>query len=558
MLSPSLLQQFATFMDRSQKWGFMLVSEDETIIYANTMAHQFFGCNAGRTHHISECFSQAMLQRFREAAGSEEISAMPPFFQECNEFDGYKHDGTPYSLRIGFEPIRDQNTRVYICAFTEITQAVEEKRYLEHRQKELMSSNEALEALVLERTKALESMLYTDRVTGLESQLALVEALERSSLPTLFMIEINDYRRYLDLYGAQIGEEIQERFSRILTAYNSEKGYRLYHIESSLFGMLHLNEYIDTQKYESDLFELMETILENPLYIPTLDETLFLDVTIGIASGENDLLNHAYDALHRAKATKKRFVYFHPFFDQSEEHRNILQVKKEIRQTIEAGGFVPLYQPITDRNGTAIKYEVLIRMRQNGQLVSPAYFLDIAAKTNQYEQISQLTLLQALDAFDQRTELVSLNFAQSDIANKELLRELEHRFKKAALAERCIFEIVESDAIEDYEVTRRFVTRFRALGVRFAIDDFGSGYANFTHIMELEPDYVKIDGSLVKEILSDNKSLVLVRSITQFAHDLGIKVIAEFVASKEIFELLLEIGVDEFQGFYFGKPDLLK
>ena len=94
--------------------------------YANTMAHQFFGCESGRSHSIAECFSPALLQRFREAVGLPHSHELPSLFQECNEFDGYTYDGTPYTLRIGFEPIDYHNIRVYICAFTEITQEIGE------------------------------------------------------------------------------------------------------------------------------------------------------------------------------------------------------------------------------------------------------------------------------------------------------------------------------------------------------------------------------------------------------------------------------------------------
>jgi EAL domain-containing protein (putative c-di-GMP-specific phosphodiesterase class I) len=92
------------------------------------------------------------------------------------------------------------------------------------------------------------------------------------------------------------------------------------------------------------------------------------------------------------------------------------------------------------------------------------------------------------------------------------------------------------------------------MGVLIAIDDFGSGYANYAHILELKPDYIKIDGSLIQNILSDNDSKILVQSIVRFAHELNITTVAEYVENKEIFELLKEYGVDEFQGYYFGRP----
>jgi EAL domain-containing protein (putative c-di-GMP-specific phosphodiesterase class I) len=90
--------------------------------------------------------------------------------------------------------------------------------------------------------------------------------------------------------------------------------------------------------------------------------------------------------------------------------------------------------------------------------------------------------------------------------------------------------------------------------VRIAIDDFGSGYSNYTHIFEIKPDYLKIDGSLIKNIDQDNNSYELVKSITQLAKSLGIETIAEFVSTREIFEICFDLGVDYFQGYYFAEP----
>ncbi len=417
----------------------------------------------------------------------------------------------------------------------------------------ILAQEEEIKAL----KKEVQHCLYTDAITGLKNKRALLKDIGQSSIPTLFLIDINDYSRYIDIYGTEISNELLNMFAQMLEAFNDEKGYQLYHVEIDTFCLLHPSEFIDTQKYETDLFELLETIIENPLYIPYIDDTLFINVNIGIASEVHNLLNHAYDALHSAKKNKKKFVYYRLEHEQTNEHRTILQVKKEIQENIEANNFVPVYQAIVNSKEEIIKYESLLRMCQDDKLISPFYFLDIAAKTNQYEQISHKTLIRAVEEFKNRSELLSLNFTQADINNKDLLRDIEILLKKYQMTQRTVFEIVESDAIDDYDSTRRFVERFRLIGVRIAIDDFGSGYANFSHIMELEPEYLKIDGSLIKDIQTDKKSFIMVKAIIQFAQDLGIKTIAEYVANREIFDILLALGVDEYQGFYFGKPEPL-
>ena len=99
-----------------------------------------------------------------------------------------------------------------------------------------------------------------------------------------------------------------------------------------------------------------------------------------------------------------------------------------------------------------------------------------------------------------------------------------------------------------------FIERFKSLGCKIAIDDFGSGYSNFSYIADLGADYIKIDGSLIKNIDNDPSSELIVRTILTFAKNMGIKTVAEFVASESIYEKVKSLGVDYSQGFYFAEP----
>ncbi len=530
-----------TFVN-SKIYSVVLVDKHEHVKYLNDTCKEIFDIKTAEK--LSQIVPDDILKDYKEALRELNSSKeLPAFFNRCHEYTVVKESSEKLSLRASYHLAKYTDTPLIIIIMYNINDELD-----------LKEANYQLELLVQKRTKELERLLYTSQVTGLKSNQALIEDIGKSSMPTLFLIDINDYIKYVDIYGSEVSNELLEMFSQLLEAFNDEKGYELYHIHNGVFCMLHPSEFIDTQKYESDLFELIETVLENPLYIPSIDDTLFIDITIGISSETQNILNHAYDALSNAKKNRKRYVYYHPFHDLSKEHKNILKVKKEIQETIESDGFVPVYQAIVNRDKNIIKYEALIRMRQGDKLVSPFYFLDIAAKTNQYEQISQKALIQSIETFKNRDELVSLNFTQADINNKDLLRTIEQLIKKYKMCHRTVFEIVESDAIEDYQFTKEFVERFRSLGVQIAIDDFGSGYANFSHIMELEPEYLKIDGSLIKDISTDKKSLAMVKSIIQFAQELKIKTIAEYIADETIFNTLLELGADEFQGFYFSTP----
>ena len=92
------------------------------------------------------------------------------------------------------------------------------------------------------------------------------------------------------------------------------------------------------------------------------------------------------------------------------------------------------------------------------------------------------------------------------------------------------------------------------MGVRIAIDDFGSGYSNFSHLIQLNPDYIKIDGSLIKDLAIDNKSFTITKSIVNFAKDMNIKTVAEYIHNIDVYEKAKSLEIDGFQGFYFGEP----
>ncbi|MBK6547687.1 MAG: EAL domain-containing protein [Arcobacter sp.] len=152
---------------------------------------------------------------------------------------------------------------------------------------------------------------------------------------------------------------------------------------------------------------------------------------------------------------------------------------------------------------------------------------------------------------------ITMNLSFKDILNYEFIDYLDNALEKLKFEDRnrLVFEILESENLSDYDFLEEFVLKYKKLGVKIAIDDFGSGYSNFIRIIRLKPDYLKIDGSLIKNIDKDNNSYEIVKSIIAFSKTLNIRTIAEYVHSEEIFNLLLELGVDEFQGYYFGKPD---
>jgi EAL domain-containing protein (putative c-di-GMP-specific phosphodiesterase class I) len=147
------------------------------------------------------------------------------------------------------------------------------------------------------------------------------------------------------------------------------------------------------------------------------------------------------------------------------------------------------------------------------------------------------------------TVTFSINFSFRDMHNKEIRdmvcsKIVEMREENKAI--NLIFEVVENEKMTDINAIKNFLKYIKYDDAPIAIDDFGTGYSNFSHLMQMEPSYLKIDGSLINEIDTNKKTLLLVKGIVSFAKALQIKTIAEYVHNKAIFDLLVEIGVDEF------------
>jgi len=415
-----------------------------------------------------------------------------------------------------------------------------------------------LEQKVQERTLELEDMLYIDSLTKLNNAFVLKEDISKAYLTTVFMIRLNDFGRLNELYGASTGNIFLTQFAELLKGFVENKKYKLYRYAGVEFALLDDSGFIDTDMLEDDVKELISLSHKSCIDIKFIDEVFQVDISIGIASGTEKVLDKASTALRHARAHNCNFTYYNVNIDQVEENKTVLDRKKDIKRTLDKDYFLPVFQPIVDINGKIVKYESLMRMlKVDGKeevLMSPHHFLDIALKTNLYHRISEIVMRKSIEYFKDRDIDFSLNFALWDMENKSFIRELEKLIKKYNIGKRVVFEIVETENIENYEMFRKFIERFRKMGVRIAIDDFGSGYSNFSYIIDIKPDYLKIDGSLIKNIDVDKESYILVKAIVALAKELGIKTIAEFVRSDEVFEVCKKLGIDEFQGYLFSEP----
>ncbi|MEA1892076.1 MAG: EAL domain-containing protein [Campylobacterota bacterium] len=403
--------------------------------------------------------------------------------------------------------------------------------------------------------KELKKKIYSDYLTELSSRYAFFEDIHTQEVPVVFLVDIDKFKVINEVYGSDIGSKVLVAFAKELEKIVAGESYKLYRISADEFAIVDKVEHVDTQKYEIFIEKLLSN-LDN-LQLDIDDNIVTVDITLGISTTEHNGYESAKTALDYAKAHKKPFMMFTSAIDHKAESLKILKIKNEISLAIDEQRVKAVYQPIVNQEGKILKYETLMRLqkKESDALIAPLYFLDVAIKTRLYENLSSTIIFRALQHLAQSEDTLSINFTYSDIANKAFVHKIEaFLLEHKNVGRRAVFEITESESIENYDEVKSFIKRFRKHGVKIAIDDFGSGFSNFEYILEIEPDYLKIDGSLVKDIDTDKKSYTLVEAIVGFSHKLAIRVIAEYVHCEAIFEMLKELEVDEYQGFYFAQP----
>lgn len=406
--------------------------------------------------------------------------------------------------------------------------------------------------------KYFSKQIYTDHLTNLKNRHALDDALSSTNSKVLILSNIKEFSLLNELYGVSAGNETLIQVAHSFKEFAKEHGLEAYRISSDEYVLLKNEEKFDNRSYLKLTQKLHAKIHSLKISIYGVDEIIGVEIYSGIAFDHAHSLEDAQMALKKAKKNSLSYMVYSKNVDTKESSHAILNIKKTIKYALEHKNVVPFFQPITDDKGTIVKYEALVRIVEfdNGKknILPPSEFLEVSMNNGLYIKIAKEMLEQSLNFFATRSEKISVNFLPNDFFNPSIIDALMSGIEKFESPKRVVVEITEHEGVENFERLLEVVKRLRDIGILIAIDDFGSGYANYAHILQIKPDYLKIDGSLIKDILTNNNSKILVQSIVRFAKELGITTVAEYVETKEIFELLKSYGVDEFQGYYFGRP----
>lgn len=409
-------------------------------------------------------------------------------------------------------------------------------------------TNERLQREIAER-------LYTDPLTGIPNGNALKRDLSEREhgIEYLIHIDIDAFHEINELYGDDTGDELLRQLAALLKNRFNRPHFTIYRLRSDEF-VITSTKNLSRIELDHELSLLVSAV--NNHRFRSGSDSFHITIRAGASLEKENLLATVGMALKSAKKSYQSYCIYSREHDLTESYRTNLSWIREIKRALEEDRIVLHYQPIVRVSDNSINsYECLVRiLDREGTIHYPVEFLELAKRSKIYFDITMRVVDQAFASFLNHPGHFSINLSYDDIANGSIMGFIIEKVRAFPEPHRIHFEILECDRIENYDIVRRFTDRVRRMGCSISLDDFGSGYSNFEHILMLDIDMLKIDGSLIKNIIHDKNSRLIVETIVDFAKRLDLDTCCEFVSDKEIYDLLKGMGVTYMQGFYLSKP----
>ncbi len=423
--------------------------------------------------------------------------------------------------------------------------------------------NTTIKPILDQNGEIIEYIALRSDITDIMNPRKQLHDLIDSCMETIMvLVKIEGFDDIEKFYGQKLTQTIEEKFAHKLFDYIPKE------CEFERVYVLGNGEYAFAKDkkicaYKADfimeqLKNFQRKVNETGISLDEIDYAV--SVLVSFSYGRNALENAKY-GLKELQDKKTDFIVANDLVQKEHDkaQRN-LQTLKKIKKAIESEKIICHFQPIIDNKTMEIhKYESLARLiDENGDILSPYFFLETAKKSKYYPMITSMVLENAFRALERTDRKISINLSALDIekhsSREDIYRLLELHKEKAS---RVVFELLEDENVKDFEQIKSFIREVKQMGVQIAIDDFGTGYSNFERLLDYQPDILKIDGSLIKNIESSTLSRSVVKTVVSFAREQNILTVAEYVENENIFTIIKDFGIDYSQGYYFGKPETL-
>ena len=406
----------------------------------------------------------------------------------------------------------------------------------------------------------LTSLLVFNDATGLPNKDVLVASIAEESAYVFAIVKIENFSNLVALFGYDFSELIEQFASQKFLKYESRYGYKTYQLKGNEFAILiktpSVTSIADAAQRLTEIVKALE--LEA---LPWERDKIRLVFRVGgaiVNPGDPvSPLSKADIALKKAERGHSLITIFEDDTEEKDTAYDYVMKFTELVTNREEGTFRAVFQPVFDSGGSAISwYEALLRVkRPTGEYVSVYPYLAVAKSTGFYQFLTDFILRASADAILEYDVDVSINISVNDIVRPDFILLVDEVYEKIRDKRgRIIFEILESDELVELDKCIWFIDYIARYGFKIAIDDFGTGYSNYCTLINLPIDIVKIDGSLIKKIKSDDNARTLVEGIVHFCRKANKKTVAEYVEDSGVFDSLRDLKIDYLQGYYLSEP----
>lgn len=394
----------------------------------------------------------------------------------------------------------------------------------------------------------------------------LHDAINNAIDPLLVYIKLENFDETESFYSSETIDALQNKAARylennFLKSFDFDTMYQLGNGEYAF--IIHKPTYFESEESLSDILKRHQQSIR--LEQIDLDHFRYdIKILLSLVYEKDKMLESASIGIKKLQNRRENFIVANNLvmIDQEKAKEN-MKIVSMIKNAIDNAKIISYYQPIVDNTTQKIvKYESLVRLiDENSQVLTPFYFLEAAKKSDQYFQITNIVLEHSFSLLKncKYDHTISINLSALDIEQTNTRENILYFVEKyKQYASRLVFELLEDESIKDFNVVKQFILDVKAYGVKIAIDDFGAGYSNYERLLDYQPDILKIDGCLIRDIETSSYSLSAVKSIVTFAKEQNLQTIAEYIENEAIFKIVKKLGVDYSQGYYFGKPEPLQ
>ncbi len=441
---------------------------------------------------------------------------------------------------------------------------------------ELVDAINEMHHEIVKKYSELEYLSYHDELTGLPNRRMIKKLIsetvkkcqEKNGFSALLYIDLDQFKLINDSMGHTVGDLILLEISKRLKSICKKRCYPA-RISGDEFVILIKDVFSDRKEIENLALEVAQKIISEiskDIFVDGSSIKITTSVGIAIFGGESNpeiIMKQADNALYRAKERGRgQIAFFTPKMQKAIDKR--LQLEQLIKTAIEKDLFFVVYQPKYNYKREIFSAEALLRLRsEEGEIIPPSEFIPIAEESSLIVKIGEYVIEKVFEFIRNNKQIlensgiesIAINVSPTQFCAPEFSNNLINSAKKFNIRpDFIILEITEEVVAGSIDTVLDVMNKLKKYGFKFSIDDFGTGYSSMRYLKNLPLDELKIDKSFVDDILHDEKTVAIVKTIIEMAKNLKIDVIAEGVENEEQFKLLYEYGCRLFQGYYFSKP----